>query len=240
MGHGLYSARRLNADHEDSYLLCCSCSWPAHGHGWRALANHAPWPTWMFLSTKYVLWYNHYVMCWLNIDSFPVHSADDETTSRSPVLVWEPEDKNLWLFNITGDPHETSDLSEEYPDVVKKMLESLTGYHATAVRPVVPCPDDRSNPARQNNTWGPWLRDGEEESLVALCGNLPEIYEEFRYRSPGQKDGPGIILLVVIVLVCCLILFGIIFAIRQYCAQKRWEIRKERLMDHEWYIDTMV
>ncbi|XP_019625440.1 PREDICTED: arylsulfatase B-like [Branchiostoma belcheri] len=72
----------------------------------------------------------------------------------------EPEDshdKHLWLFNIRDDPHERTDLSEKYPDMVKVLLKKLASYNKTAVPPFWPSPDSRANPALHGDLFGPWL-----------------------------------------------------------------------------------
>ncbi|KAG7236597.1 hypothetical protein INR49_000720 [Caranx melampygus] len=41
--------------------------------------------------------------------------------------------KNIWLFNITGDPYERQDLADQRPDVVQRLLARLAYYNQTAV-----------------------------------------------------------------------------------------------------------
>lgn len=64
--------------------------------------------------------------------------------------------KNVWLFNITNDPDESNDLSDIYPEVVKQLLERLAYYNSTAIPPVYPPSDPRSNPKFHGGVWGPW------------------------------------------------------------------------------------
>lgn len=64
--------------------------------------------------------------------------------------------QNVWLFNITGDPNETQDLSKQYPTVVKKLLDRLAFYNSTSVPVRYPAPDPRSNPKLHDEAWGPW------------------------------------------------------------------------------------
>ncbi|XP_064616011.1 arylsulfatase B-like [Liolophura sinensis] len=68
----------------------------------------------------------------------------------------EAPTKNLWLFNIAVDPEERDDISEQYPDMVRKMLERLQAYNVTAVPVRYPKPDPRSNPKLHGGAWGPW------------------------------------------------------------------------------------
>ncbi|XP_049599749.1 arylsulfatase J isoform X1 [Syngnathus scovelli] len=67
--------------------------------------------------------------------------------------------KSLWLFNIRSDPYERVDLSQRYPDVVKKMLMRLAQYNKTAVRVRYPPKDPRSNPQYNGGVWGPWYEE---------------------------------------------------------------------------------
>ncbi|XP_078681478.1 arylsulfatase B-like isoform X2 [Branchiostoma floridae x Branchiostoma belcheri] len=69
----------------------------------------------------------------------------------------DPPDKHLWLFNIRNDPQERTDLSTRYPDVVQALLEKLKTYSMTAVPPLWPPRDPRSNPALHGDIFGPWL-----------------------------------------------------------------------------------
>ncbi|AWP03628.1 galactosamine (N-acetyl)-6-sulfate sulfatase-like [Scophthalmus maximus] len=45
--------------------------------------------------------------------------------------------KNIWLFNITGDPYERRDLADRRPDVVQRLLARLAHYNRTAVPVIV-------------------------------------------------------------------------------------------------------
>ncbi|KAK7488997.1 hypothetical protein BaRGS_00017451 [Batillaria attramentaria] len=66
-------------------------------------------------------------------------------------------DKNVWLFNITADPEERYDLSQQYPDVVKNLLQRLQYYSSTAVPPRFPPNDPNCDPAKHGGVWGPWI-----------------------------------------------------------------------------------
>jgi hypothetical protein len=50
-----------------------------------------------------------------------------------------PENKNIWLFNITNDPYERIDLSETRPEVVETLLTMLADYYMTSVPCKAPC-----------------------------------------------------------------------------------------------------
>ncbi|GFN82783.1 hypothetical protein PoB_000928900 [Plakobranchus ocellatus] len=64
--------------------------------------------------------------------------------------------KNLWLFNITADPTEHTDLSEEKPDVVVSMLKMIKSFNDTAVPPRFPSDDPMANPSLHGDVWSPW------------------------------------------------------------------------------------
>ena len=68
----------------------------------------------------------------------------------------EESQKNLWLFNIAEDPEERNDLSDEEPDTVKMMLDSLAQINVTAVTPFFPPKDPLANPELLGGVWGPW------------------------------------------------------------------------------------
>ena len=65
--------------------------------------------------------------------------------------------KRIWLFNITEDPLEKTDLSDEYPDVVDRLLNRLDEYYQDSVPVRFPLPDAEANPGSRNGVWGPWL-----------------------------------------------------------------------------------
>jgi arylsulfatase A-like enzyme len=44
--------------------------------------------------------------------------------------------KDTWLFDIENDPEEKYDLSEQYPDVVKRLKARLELEHSEAVDPL--------------------------------------------------------------------------------------------------------
>ena len=64
--------------------------------------------------------------------------------------------KNVWLFNIHEDPNEHYDLSDKHPDIVKKLLDKLSRYQATAIPVRYPLFDPKANPALHGHAWVPW------------------------------------------------------------------------------------
>ncbi|XP_043984027.1 arylsulfatase I [Gambusia affinis] len=73
--------------------------------------------------------------------------------------------KSVWLFNVSGDPYERFDLSEQRPDVVKELLARLVYYNRTAVPVRYPSEDPQADPQLNGGAWGPWMGDEEEENL---------------------------------------------------------------------------
>ncbi|XP_072020732.1 arylsulfatase J-like [Amphiura filiformis] len=84
-------------------------------------------------------------------DWFP--PKESNITSTKPT---EPRNKEIWLFNIARDPLERNDLATRRPGIVKRMMERLKAYNATAVPPWYPPPDPNSNPKYNGGVWGPW------------------------------------------------------------------------------------
>ncbi|XP_046885355.1 arylsulfatase I [Hypomesus transpacificus] len=65
--------------------------------------------------------------------------------------------KSVWLFNVTADPYERSDLAEARPEVVKMLLTRLAEYNQTAVPPRNPPDDPMADPQLHGGVWTPWL-----------------------------------------------------------------------------------
>uniref|UniRef100_A0A7N8WMI7 Arylsulfatase I-like n=2 Tax=Mastacembelus armatus TaxID=205130 RepID=A0A7N8WMI7_9TELE len=72
--------------------------------------------------------------------------------------------KSVWLFNVTSDPYERSDLAETHPEVVKHLLTRLAEYNQTAVMARNPPDDPMADPELHGGVWSPWL--GLEEDNV--------------------------------------------------------------------------
>ena len=68
----------------------------------------------------------------------------------------EPQDKNLWLFNIEQDPEECEDVSERHPHVVQNLMKKLSDYLATSRECVYPEDDPQSSPQNNGGIWGPY------------------------------------------------------------------------------------
>ncbi|XP_036429366.1 arylsulfatase I [Colossoma macropomum] len=72
--------------------------------------------------------------------------------------------KSVWLFNITADPYERSDLAEARPEVVKLLLSRIAEYNQTAIPARNPPDDPMADPQLHGGVWTPWLAEKEEES----------------------------------------------------------------------------
>ncbi|KAG7525353.1 arylsulfatase I-like [Solea senegalensis] len=91
--------------------------------------------------------------------------------------------KNVWLFNITGDPYERRDLAEQRPDVVQRLLARLAYYNQTAVPVYFPPDDPRANPSNHGGAWVPWVKDGEEDQEAKYQG----VYKKGKRRKRKKK-----------------------------------------------------
>lgn len=65
--------------------------------------------------------------------------------------------KSVWLFNVTSDPYERSDLAETRPEIVKHLLSRLAEYNQTAVMARSPPDDPMADPELHGGVWSPWL-----------------------------------------------------------------------------------
>eukprot|EP00057_Strongylocentrotus_purpuratus_P012984 XP_011667458.1 PREDICTED: arylsulfatase B [Strongylocentrotus purpuratus] len=68
----------------------------------------------------------------------------------------EKPNQKVWLFNITADPLEQTDLSEKYPDVVNELVQKLEEYYEGSVPMRYPDEDLEADPALRGGSWGPW------------------------------------------------------------------------------------
>ena len=66
--------------------------------------------------------------------------------------------KNVWLFNIKQDPLEQHDLSNTKSQIVKMLLDRISVYQKTAVRPQPDDNDIKCDPALNGYAWKPWVQ----------------------------------------------------------------------------------
>lgn len=90
--------------------------------------------------------------------------------------------KNIWLFNITADPCERQDVSDQRPDVVQRLLARLAYYNQTAVPVYFPPDDPRADPSQQSGAWVPWVDEEEEEE-----GKYTGVYKKGRLGKQKKK-----------------------------------------------------
>lgn len=64
---------------------------------------------------------------------------------------------SVFLFNVTNDPEERKEISEQHPDVVRDLMARIELYNATVVPARFPDPDPSSNPAKRGGVWAPWI-----------------------------------------------------------------------------------
>lgn len=84
--------------------------------------------------------------------------------------------KSVWLFNVSSDPYERTDLAEARPEVVKHLLTRLAEYNQTAVMARNPPDDPMADPELHGGVWTPWLGlegntegdDGRKERMMKI------------------------------------------------------------------------
>ncbi|XP_076045798.1 uncharacterized protein LOC143028041 [Oratosquilla oratoria] len=59
----------------------------------------------------------------------------------------QPHNKNILLFNLKSDPLETTDISEDHPEVVKRLRKLLRAYAKESQKPHAPADDARGHPS---------------------------------------------------------------------------------------------
>ncbi|XP_062284700.1 arylsulfatase I-like [Scomber scombrus] len=93
-----------------------------------------------------------------------------------------PIHKNVWLFNITGDPYERQDLADQRPDVVQRLLARLVYYNQTAVPVYFPPDDPRANPSQHGGAWVPWVDEEEDNE-----GKYDGVYKKNKNKKKRKK-----------------------------------------------------
>ncbi|CAL8369464.1 unnamed protein product [Boreogadus saida] len=91
--------------------------------------------------------------------------------------------KNVWLFNISGDPYERWDQSAQRPDVVTALLERLAFYNRTAVPVFFPPDDPRADPALHGGAWVPWVEEDEGRGVEEEQELYRGVYKQRRRKK---------------------------------------------------------
>ena len=61
----------------------------------------------------------------------------------------------VYIFTISDDPNEHNDISEQHPDIVKKLKARIEEYKKSYVHPQQPPIDPKSNPDHYGGFWTP-------------------------------------------------------------------------------------
>lgn len=105
---------------------------------------------------------------------YPAPSLTNGTDENPTEVTCHKPQSYVELYDIEKDPYERHNVSVLHPHVVKKLTHKLLAYNATAVPPGNRKTDPAADPKNFNNTWMPWLQDGEAE----------ERKEEMDWRVP--------------------------------------------------------
>ncbi|PVD33860.1 hypothetical protein C0Q70_05121 [Pomacea canaliculata] len=82
-------------------------------------------------------------------DWYPIPTQDN-TISRTKEETWKPQ-----LYNIRNDPQERNDLAQKQPEILKFMMNRLSRWMASGVKPQTSPVDPRSNPRNWGGVWTP-------------------------------------------------------------------------------------
>lgn len=70
------------------------------------------------------------------------------------------QDDSAWpsvrLYDIPADPSESTNLADEYPDIVQQMLQKIASYQEEAMPWKMIPKDCDSDPALRGGVWKPW------------------------------------------------------------------------------------
>ncbi|MGH0131407.1 UNVERIFIED_CONTAM: hypothetical protein FKN15_046460 [Acipenser sinensis] len=142
-------------------------------HNIDPLYNHAKYGSW---EEGHRIW-NTAVQASIRVGDWKLLTGDPgysdwippQTQANFPGSWWNLErrtdiQKSVWLFNITEDPYERYDLSEQKREVVKELLARLAHYNHTAIPVRYPAEDPRASPELNGGAWGPWAGEEEEDN----------------------------------------------------------------------------
>ena len=83
-------------------------------------------------------------------------TAPPEDPMLHSILDPERKSKNIWLFDLSTDPEEKTDLSDQRQDVAVELLNRLAEYNAEAAPVRFPMLDRNCDPQLHGGVWGPW------------------------------------------------------------------------------------
>uniref|UniRef100_A0A8C5B0L6 Arylsulfatase I-like n=1 Tax=Gadus morhua TaxID=8049 RepID=A0A8C5B0L6_GADMO len=113
----------------------------------------------------------------------PWWTLERTSTSSSSSSSKAAGHKNVWLFNISGDPYERWDQSAQRPDVVTALLERLAFYNRTAVPVFFPPDDPRADPALHGGAWVPWVEEDEGRGVEEEQELYRGVYKQRRRKK---------------------------------------------------------
>jgi len=82
--------------------------------------------------------------------NYPTHQHDGALLN--PVMI---NDKPVYLFDLSSDPNEYSNLAEENPDVLAEMLLKFDEYESTMIPPHTAAETEAGNPSHFDGVWSP-------------------------------------------------------------------------------------
>ncbi|XP_015678585.1 arylsulfatase I [Protobothrops mucrosquamatus] len=141
-------------------------------HNIDPLYNHAKYGS---LENGFGIW-NTAVQASLRVGDWKLLTGDPgysdwippQTLTNFPGSWWNLERltdgmrQSVWLFNITADPYERYDLSDQRPEVVRALLLRLVNYNQTAIPVRYPAENPRAHPDFNGGAWGPWATEEDE------------------------------------------------------------------------------
>ena len=98
-------------------------------------------------------------LVWINYQHFVGRGfwcAPPEDTDKHTIPDPDPADKNIWLFDLSKDPLETTDVHKKHPHVTVKLLNKLYEYQQSAVPARFPDNDPQCDPDNHGGFWSPW------------------------------------------------------------------------------------
>jgi hypothetical protein len=96
----------------------------------------------------------------------------------------------VWLFNISADPLETTNVAAANPAVVAALTAKLQAWNATRVPQADSAIDPASNPALFGDVWTPW-RGNPDPAACDPNNTTPAVVGQLAGRGGGGGDAGG-------------------------------------------------